>query len=206
MMQPSTTMITKIITILVLCNYSAFDESHFLKKLRVNLRVFLTNQRLVSRYLLYFNILFNLHQMYQEWVYSVGIDSAERFVFSFMYLNTQFRTKTQFTFRKKKVESSLLVRLHWSIQNSSCTLNVPMFLQHVRDEHRIARCVWFPNMFRFNSFCFWEYRVSLYSLCFKGVFQRYTCFADLSRTTCALGRNYKHKVWDSRRLGNWKVC
>ena len=42
--------------------------------------------------------------------YSMGIDSAERFVFSFMYLNTQFRTKTQFTFRMKKVESSLLVR------------------------------------------------------------------------------------------------
>ena len=25
----------------------------------------------------------------------------------------------------------------------------------------------------------------------------YMCFTDLSRTTCALGRNYKHKVWDS---------
>ena len=42
--------------------------------------------------------------------YSMGIDSAERFVFSFMDLNTQFRAKTQFTFRMKKVESSLLVR------------------------------------------------------------------------------------------------
>ena len=25
----------------------------------------------------------------------------------------------------------------------------------------------------------------------------YSCFTDLSRTTCALGRNYNHKVWDS---------
>ena len=31
----------KKIKILVLCNYSVFDESHFLKKLRVNLKVFL---------------------------------------------------------------------------------------------------------------------------------------------------------------------
>ena len=29
-----------------------------------------------------------------------------------MYGNTQFRTKTQFTFRTKKVDSSLFVRLH----------------------------------------------------------------------------------------------
>ena len=41
--------------------------------------------------------------------YRMGIDSAERFVFSFMYLNAQFRAKTQFTFRMKKVELSLLV-------------------------------------------------------------------------------------------------
>ena len=56
------------------------------------------------------------------------IDAAERFAFSFMYGNTQFCTKTQSTFRTKKVDSSFLVRLHWSIQNSSCTFNVPMFL------------------------------------------------------------------------------
>ena len=60
------------------------------------------------------------------------IDASERFAFSFIYGNTQFRTKTLFTFRTKKVDSSLLVRLHWSIkvgsiQNSSCTFNVPMF-------------------------------------------------------------------------------
>lgn len=44
--------------------------------------------------------------------YSMRIDSAERFVFSFTYLtylNAQFRAKTQFTFRMKKVELSLLV-------------------------------------------------------------------------------------------------
>ena len=32
------------------------------------------------------------------------IDAAERFAFSFMYGNTQFRTKTQSTFRTKKVD------------------------------------------------------------------------------------------------------
>ena len=31
-----------------------------------------------------------------------------------------------------------------------------------------------------------------FSVTLKG----YMCFTDLSRTTCALGRNYKHKVWD----------
>ena len=40
---------------------------------------------------------------------------------------------------------------------------------------------------QFSSFCFWEHRVSLYSLCFKGEFQRYfegfyMCFTCLSRT------------------------
>ena len=33
-----------------------------------------------------------------------------------MYRNTQFRTKTQSTFRMKEVDSSLLVRLHRSIK------------------------------------------------------------------------------------------
>ena len=62
-------------------------------------------------------------------------------------------------------------------------------------EHRSAQCGWFPNMYQFSSFCFREYRVRLYSLCFnKGEFQHYfegfyMCFTDLSRTTCALGRN-----------------
>ena len=41
--------------------------------------------------------------------------------------------------------------------------------------------------------------------CFSVTLKGYTCFIDLSRTTCALCRNYKHKVWDSKRLGNWKV-
>ena len=53
-----------------------------------------------------------------KWIYSLRIDSAERFAFSFMYRNTQFRTKTQSTFRTKKVDSSLLVRLHRSIKVS----------------------------------------------------------------------------------------
>ena len=80
-------------------------------------------------------------------------------------------------------------------------------LPHARNEHLSARCGWFPNMFRFSSFCFWDYRVGLYSLCFKGEFQRcfdwegfYMYFTDLSRTTCAaLGRtvntNYKTRNW-----------
>ena len=85
----------------------------------------------MSRNLFHFNDLFNLHDVTGQdrgkWIYSLRIDSAERFTFSFMYRNTQFRMKTQSTFRMKLVDSSLLVRLHWSIQNSSCTFNVPMF-------------------------------------------------------------------------------
>ena len=76
-----------------------------------------------------------------------------------------------------------------------------------------------PNMFRFSSFCFWDYRVGLYSLCFKGEFQRYfdyegfyMCFTDLSRTACALGRtvNTKYKTRQlisfarfTRRIQDW---
>ena len=45
-------------------------------------------------------------------------------------------------------------------------------LQHARNEHGSAPCGWFPNMFLFSSICFCEYQVSLYSLCFKGEFQR----------------------------------
>ena len=52
----------------------------------------------------------------RKWIYSLRIDSAERFAFSFMYRNTQFRTKTQSTFRMKEVDSSLLVRFHRSIK------------------------------------------------------------------------------------------
>ena len=66
-----------------------------------------------------------------KWIYSMRIDAAERFAFSFMYGNTQFCTKTQSIFRTKKADPSFLVRLHWSIQNSSCTFNVPMFLTDV---------------------------------------------------------------------------
>ena len=33
----------------------------------------------------------------------------------------------------KKVDSSFLVRLHWSIQNGSCTLNVPMLKLILQD-------------------------------------------------------------------------
>ena len=45
---------------------------------------------------------------------------------------------------------------------------------------------WFGSV-QFSSFCFWEHRVTLYSLCFKGEFQRYfegfyVCFTYLSRT------------------------
>ena len=76
---------------------------------------------------------FNLHQMYHgkrgRYIYSMRIDSAERFTYSFMFSNTQFCTISLpiITFRMKKVNSLFLVRLHWGIQNSSCTLNMPMF-------------------------------------------------------------------------------
>ena len=55
----------KKIKILVLCNYSVFNESHFLKKLLVNLKVFLLINVWWVNNILYFNNLFNLHQMYQ---------------------------------------------------------------------------------------------------------------------------------------------
>ena len=85
----------------------------------------------------------------------------------------------------------------WSVIFSTREVNID----------RSARCGWFPNVFRFSSFCFWDYRVGLYAPCFKGEFQRcfdwegfYMYFTDLSRTTCAaLGRtvntNYKTRNW-----------
>ena len=76
-------------------------------------------------------------------------------------------------------------------------------LQHARNEHCSARCGFQTSVkhVRLSSFCFWEYRVRLYSMCFKGEFQSYfegfyMCFTDLSRTTCALSCNYKLEVWD----------
>ena len=79
-------------------------------------------------------------------------------------------------------------------------------LQHARNEHRSARCVWFPNMFRFSSFCFWEYWVSWYSLCFKEEFQRY--FEGLHMSHWSV-ENYlcarSQLQTQSMRLGNWKV-
>ena len=93
---------------------------------------FPSNQRSVSWYLRYFNNSLNLHQMYQwktEDSECIAWGSTERFAYTFMYSNTQFRTKNLsiITFRMKKVDSLFLVRLHWRIQNISCTLNVPMF-------------------------------------------------------------------------------
>ena len=76
-------------------------------------------------------------------------------------------------------------------------------LQYARNEHRSARCVWFPNMSRF---CFWEYWVSWYSLCFKQEFQRY--FEGLHTFHCSV-ENYlcarSPLQTPSMRLGNWKV-
>ena len=37
----------------------------------------------------------------------------------------------------------------WSVTFSTREVNID----------RSARCGWFPNMFRFSSFCFWDYRV-----------------------------------------------
>ena len=67
-------------------------------------------------------------------------------------------------------------------------------------EHRSARCGWFPNMFQFSSFCFWEYRVRLYSLSFnKGEFQRYFegfywCVSLICRELLVHSVATKHKV------------
>ena len=74
-------------------------------------------------------------------------------------------------------------------------------LQHARNEHCSARCVCFPNMFRFSSFCFWEYIELAYihralKENFSVTLKSYMCFTDLLRTTCALGRNYIQKLWD----------
>ena len=78
-------------------------------------------------------------------------------------------------------------------------------LQHARNEHRSARCVWFPNMFRFSSFCFWEYWVSWYSLSFEEEFQRY--FEGLHMFHWSV-ENYlmcarSQLQTQSMRLGNW---
>ena len=122
MMQPYMT----IIRILVCRNYSVFDEPHFLKKLRGNLRLFLLiNVWWVDIYCTSPDV---SGKDRGKWIFCMKIDSAEPFAFLFMCRNTQFPTKTQSIFRMRKVDSSLFVLLHWSIQNSSCTLDVPMFI------------------------------------------------------------------------------
>ena len=77
-----------------------------------------------------------------------------------------------------------------------CVRDIGMIsiLQHARNEHRSARWGWFPSMFRFSSFDFWECWVSLYSLCFKGDFQSYFEGFFMRSLICreltrALGRN-----------------
>ena len=130
MMQPSTTMIK----IMVFHNYSVFDEPHFLKKLRGKLGVFLLiNVWWVDIYCT-LAICLTCTRCIRERqrkvnIYSMKIDSAERLAFSFVYRNTQFRTKTQSTFRMRKVDSSLLVRLHWSIK---VALKHSKYLMHVK--------------------------------------------------------------------------
>ena len=54
----------------------------------------------------------------QKSIYSINmsINSAERFVFSLIYHNTIFHTKTESTFRMKQLDSSLLVRVHRTIK------------------------------------------------------------------------------------------
>ena len=61
-----------------------------------------------------------------EYIECMRNDSAERFAFSFKYRNTQFRTQKNSVYFgwKRKIHHSWL---HWSIQNGSGTLNVPMF-------------------------------------------------------------------------------
>ena len=81
-----------------------------------------------------------------------------------------------------------------------------IILQNVRNEHLSVRCIWFPNMFRFSSSCFWEYRVNLYSLCLKGAFQRYfeglhVFHWSVENYLCARSQLQTQ----SMRLGNWKV-
>ena len=54
----------------------------------------------------------------EKWIYSTRIDSAVR-------SGSRFHKCTA-------IRNSAQKRLHWSIQNSSCTLNVPMFFWPVR--------------------------------------------------------------------------
>ena len=120
--------------ILIFRYYSVFNEPHFLKKLQRNLWVFLLiNVWWVDIYCTL--TLFNLHQMYhwktEESDY-IAWGSTQLCVSRFHSCTAippkKYRTKKQiYIFRMKKVDSSFLVRLHWSIQNSSCTSNVPMF-------------------------------------------------------------------------------
>ena len=92
---------TTMIKILIFRDYSVFDEPHFVKKLRRNLRVFLLiNVRWVDIYctltirLTYTRCIMERQTLDRgQWIYSMRIDSAEHFASSFMYSNTQFRTK-----------------------------------------------------------------------------------------------------------------
>ena len=100
--------------------YSVFDELHYLNKPWRNLETF--ESSLWLKQFVYF-----ARKDREKSNYSMRIDSVVR-------NGSRFHSCTAIpNFAQKNScnldqNSKLLVQLHWSIQNSSCTLNVPMFL------------------------------------------------------------------------------
>ena len=112
-MQPSTIMIK----ILVFRNYSVFDEPHFLKKLQGNLRVFLLIYVWLVDIYCTLTICLTCTRCITQGktereseLYSMRIDSAERFAFSFIYRNAQFCPKTQSTFSMNRLTSRSVIK------------------------------------------------------------------------------------------------
>ena len=73
--------------------------------------------------------------------------------------------KKQSIFRMKKVASSFLVQLHWRIQNTSCTLKVPMFSKSSSNINP-----WLSNYQGLiqSRFCWWLFkRISAMQICIE---------------------------------------
>ena len=152
MMQPSTTMIK----ILIFCNCLVFDEPHFLKKLWRKLQVFLLINVWWFDIYCTLTICLTCNRCIRERQRKVNTQREDRLSWAFrvfIYVQQyQVSYKKQSIFRTKKVASSFLVQLHWSIQNSSCTLKVPMFSKSSSDINR-----WLSNYQGFiqSGFSWW---------------------------------------------------
>ena len=106
-------------------SYSVFDELHYLNKPWRNLETFESSLCWLKQFV-YF-----ARKDREKSNYSMRVDSVVRCGSRFHSCSAipNFAQKNSLNLDQ---DSRFLVQLHWSTQNSSCTLHVPMFLCNFR--------------------------------------------------------------------------